>query len=598
MSLEQEITDIIKGTEEVLDDSPSNEIVELALQEANTLLHATGESLIAICKEIENASTRKVLRRAFCRFNNVMRIFSEAAPSDAEAPGVMAAVGSLPSTPRFKEVLASQSTLAEAIDAYKTLVIRDLAVDLRRRKELLSSNNLRDSELLDRLLPRLPEPDEDVHKIIEDAVLEGDSTGTPRKRGLSEVVETDSTRIPKKKRSTIPALAAVNVDFGSGDSGVTSKKALMTRKLLRKGENDPRGLLTLVGSSSDALERTKRMELLKTAGYSFQTQGTSFSQQLIAATLRLDVGLGGHVHGDTLTYGANVLSTPGVLTKKNLSDIQNNVSSGKTTWRHQNMYAMMMMMVAGCLNQATRILSKFDEVLFGQSPEILIESTHKKVRELLVSEEGRSFLKELEESDEVAVAKGDEFIKQLIGVVPPIIPIALRNDSLDGSYFRTALQFLGATELMLSQYEADIRRQANPAGLVGMCNAMHAGFERSVLFNEELKPLREFCRDMKIQYQTSLGLGRGFPNDSVARKFGRGNRRGRGTNYMRPSQLASRGLNREQHGADISVPQGNNTTSGRGAPLTQRYSPGQGICYGFQSGTCRRGNACRFLHIN
>ena len=340
MSLEQEITDIIKGTEEVLDDSPSNEIVELALQEANTLLHATGESLIAICKEIENASTRKVLRRAFCRFNNVMRIFSEAAPSDAEAPGVMAAVGSLPSTPRFKEVLASQSTLAEAIDAYKTLVIRDLAVDLRRRKELLSSKNLRDSELLDRLLPPLPEPEEDVHKRIEDTVVEGDSTGAPRKRGLSEVVETDSTRIPKKKKSTIPALAAVNVDFGSGNSGVTSKRALMTRKLLRKGENDPRGLLTLVGSSSDALERTKRMELLKTAGYSFQTQGTSFSQQLIAATLRLDVGLGGHVHGDTLTYGANVLSTPGVLTKKNLSDIQNNVSSGKTTWRYQNMYAM------------------------------------------------------------------------------------------------------------------------------------------------------------------------------------------------------------------------------------------------------------------
>ena len=216
MSLEQEITNIIKGAEEVLDDSPPNEIVELALREAKTLLHATGEFLIAICKEIENASTRKVLRRAFCRFNNVMRIFSEAAPGDAEAPGVMAAVGSLPSTPRFKEVLASQSTLAEAIDAYKTLVIRDLAVDLRRRKELLSSNNLRDSELLDRFLPRLPEPDGDVHKIIEDAVLEGDSTGSSRKRGLSEVVETDSTRIPKKKKTTIPAMVTARIVTGMG----------------------------------------------------------------------------------------------------------------------------------------------------------------------------------------------------------------------------------------------------------------------------------------------------------------------------------------------------------------------------------------------
>ena len=127
---------------------------------------------------------------------------------------------------------------------------------------------------------------------------------------------------------------------------------------------------------------------------------------------------------------------------------------------------------------------------------------------------------------------------------------------------------------------------------------MHAGFERSVLFNEELKPLREFCRDMQAQYQTSLGLGNGFPNDSVARRFGRGNRRGCGTSYMRPSQFDNRGLNREQHGTDVRVTQGNNTSFGRGASLMQRYSSGRGICHGFQSGTCRRGNGCRFLHIN
>ena len=145
------------------------------------------------------------------------------------------------------------------------------------------------------------------------------------------MVDADLTLISKKEKSLIPALAAVNVDFDTRGSSTTGKRALFTRKLLRKGENDPKGLLSLVGSSSDALERTKRMELLKTAGYNFDTKGTSFSEQLIAATLRLDLGLGGHVRGDTLTYGARVLSTPGALTKKNISDIGNNNSSGRTT---------------------------------------------------------------------------------------------------------------------------------------------------------------------------------------------------------------------------------------------------------------------------
>ena len=97
------------------------------------------------------------------------------------------------------------------------------------------------------------------------------------------------------------------------------------------------------------------------------------------------------------------------------------------------MYALMMM--AGCLNQATRILGTLDKVLFGQVPEILIESTHKKILVLLVSEQGRSFLKTGEESGEEAVAMGDKFIKKLIVAVLPIMPIELRNDSLDGSYF-------------------------------------------------------------------------------------------------------------------------------------------------------------------
>ena len=73
---------------------------------------------------------------------------------------------------------------------------------------------------------------------------------------------------------------------------------------------------------------------------------------------------------------------------------------------------------------------------------------------------------------------------------------------------------LGAAELLFTQYGADIRKLANPAGVVGMCSYMHSELERSTFHNEDLKPLDDFMRDMTRRYQTSLGLNSSFPNDS------------------------------------------------------------------------------------
>ena len=115
----------------------------------------------------------------------------------------------------------------------------------------------------------------------------------------------------------------------------------------------------MVGSSTNALERAKKLEILKSAGYGFEDnkksqRKLSFSDRLIEATTRLELGLGGHTLSDTLLFGAKVLSTPGVLTPKNIVDIENNIVDGKTTWRHQNAYVKMV--IAGCLNQARNIL--------------------------------------------------------------------------------------------------------------------------------------------------------------------------------------------------------------------------------------------------
>ena len=76
---------------------------------------------------------------------------------------------------------------------------------------------------------------------------------------------------------------------------------------------------------------------------------------------------------------------------------------------------------------------------------------------------------------------------------------------------------LGAAEFLFTQYETDVRNGANPAGVVGMCDSMHAEIWRSAHFNEQLKPLREFSKDLKTKYQTFLGLGSSFSKDSGTR---------------------------------------------------------------------------------
>ena len=99
------------------------------------------------------------------------------------------------------------------------------------------------------------------------------------------------------------------------------------------GLHNSKGLLDLVGSTTNALERTKRLELLKTSGMMNKNQGSwkSFSVKLNEATDRLELGLGGLSVHDALIFGAKVLSLPGYLTAKNISEVEKNIVEGKKT---------------------------------------------------------------------------------------------------------------------------------------------------------------------------------------------------------------------------------------------------------------------------
>ena len=126
-----------------------------------------------------------------------------------------------------------------------------------------------------------------------------------------------------------------------------------------------------------------------------------------------------------------------------------------------------------------------------------METTHKDISDLLISEDAKTLFIGSDGALDNPVPERDLFIKRIVEAVSPIIAVAIRNKSLDSTYFRTALHLLGAAELLFSQYESDIRSHASPAGFVGMCNAMHAEFKRTTLHSNGLNSLNDFMQDMK-----------------------------------------------------------------------------------------------------
>ena len=63
----------------------------------------------------------------------------------------------------------------------------------------------------------------------------------------------------------------------AADEGTQKKRVHVTREKLRSGLHDPKGLLNLVGLSTHALEKTKKLELLKSSGLLFNLQNKYFS---------------------------------------------------------------------------------------------------------------------------------------------------------------------------------------------------------------------------------------------------------------------------------------------------------------------------------
>ena len=296
-----------------------------ATQEVRTILGTSKCSFAVLCANMEKAKSRAQVKAAFKEFNAVVRILLEAAPGEQFTALVRDSLCSFKLSARLREALLSTSPVSVALIQYKEAIATGLAVAMRARATGALLYDEKDDEILLRLLPQPSPPNSDDGPHVLGSM--------PKKRVFSAI--DDLPIIPKK--TSVPALASLSrVQELIGQGSLTKKQALLTREKLRAGTHDPRGLLKMVGSSTNALERAKQMEILKCSGYGLdetkKSQGKiSFADKLQMARTRLELGLGGHALSDTLLFGAKVLSTPGVLTPKNISDIENNIVGGKTT---------------------------------------------------------------------------------------------------------------------------------------------------------------------------------------------------------------------------------------------------------------------------
>ena len=133
----------------ILSESKPAKVLEMGISEAKSIFSATGESLAIVCTAVENASSRVTLEEALKRFNRVMHVFLGLSRAGLEESAVLNAVRSLLPSGRFKELLTDLASLPEALTAYKTGVVKDLAASLRRKEDLFESDRLQDCALLE-----------------------------------------------------------------------------------------------------------------------------------------------------------------------------------------------------------------------------------------------------------------------------------------------------------------------------------------------------------------------------------------------------------------------------------------------------------------
>ena len=154
---------------------------------------------------------------------------------------------------------------------------QDLVVSLRRAEMQKNLDDTNNEELFTQFFP-ISKPDVPEVEVAHPSISVPEaSVANSHKRSVSLVANWS----PILKKSKIPDLASLSqLSTIAAAEGLQKKRILVTREKLGAGLHYPKALLILVGPSTNALERTKKMEFVKSSCMLFDSQKNHFTISL------------------------------------------------------------------------------------------------------------------------------------------------------------------------------------------------------------------------------------------------------------------------------------------------------------------------------
>ena len=137
-------------TGEVLISTPSvvTGDIKMACKKVLKLLKRSGEDFSDVFSEIECAVNREELEVSLERLNEIMRVFFLAVPGNEHNDCVRDTLKKLRVSQRFESFLNSSATVKDAVDAYKTEIVKKLKIDFENREKLERAEKAFDKALI------------------------------------------------------------------------------------------------------------------------------------------------------------------------------------------------------------------------------------------------------------------------------------------------------------------------------------------------------------------------------------------------------------------------------------------------------------------
>ena len=181
-------------------DSRSNigakQAVRLATQKVRDLLIDSESSLTDLFHDIERAGNDSNLKLAFNRLNEILWALSTVAPLTEHKGIIFTALKELGYSHKFASYLNSALTPYQAINDYKTSIVKDLSVHIRKRDNFKRSNKSFEDDLFLTYFPQTYSQQLDLDTSL---TLQGqlssltESVLSPcRKRGFSKITQAEA----------------------------------------------------------------------------------------------------------------------------------------------------------------------------------------------------------------------------------------------------------------------------------------------------------------------------------------------------------------------------------------------------------------------